>query len=248
MSDTHGDRELAVFTLFLAARGIPPDTVQFEKRDKPEPDILLSLPANEQVAFELVELIDQGWARHLNTIPAMQDLLESTYASLPGPTRTAFRDLYGDADIGFTFNEQATRSQRRIALPTIFAAMLDLPPSLTGPALEADPRFSKTLEHIYIGRAPVLRSTGKGPIFHTSGGMSVGDPTVVQVAAKFALASTYKTSAPIELLAYIDRNAQFPEDVWKERLSLFLQGQADIPFRRVWVLDCTAGSVFPAYP
>jgi hypothetical protein len=242
VSDRQADRELVVFGRFLSARGLPIGPRHFEKRHKPEPDILHTPPDAESVAFELVELIDQGWARHLNTIPVMQNLLLTTYNALPRSIRTPFAELYTDADIGFTFNERSSRHERLNALPKVFAAMLELPVGAIGPALEDDSRFAHALEHVYIGRAPAL--LGKGPIFHTSGGLSVGDPTVEQVAAKFDLAPTYQSHAPIELLAYIDRNAQFPDDVWQASLTQFLKSAKEIPFRRIWILDCRTNTVF----
>ena len=50
MTDAQTDDELAVFTRFLTASGVPIDPSQFQKRPAPEPDILFTDKAGNQTA------------------------------------------------------------------------------------------------------------------------------------------------------------------------------------------------------
>lgn len=239
----HEDRELSVFTRFLAARGISAAQEHSSERPEPEPDILFAFPGQESIAYELVELLDQGWGRHMSDMGAIYAALKETHAKLSLGTKSVFDAKYRNADIGFAFTNQSTNRQRVAAMPSIFAAMLDLPDGVEGPALEDASGFAAVLEHVFIGRVDSL----VGPIFHPSGGLWVSEPTVPTLQAKFAKAETYRTAAPIELLAYIDRNAQFPEDVWQANLADFLNGVAAIPFRRIWVLDLKSDKLHCPY-
>ncbi len=64
----------------------------------------------------------------------------------------------------------------------------------------------------------------------------VGDPSVKTVQNK--LTRSYTTDHPIELIAYIDENPMFPENVWKPKLDAFLNELPSLaPFQKIWVLD-----------
>src|SRR2546422_7762997 len=56
-------RERASFLEFATVAGLPVVTGTVESRKPPEPDILCEVQARGLVAFELVNLIDQGLAR-----------------------------------------------------------------------------------------------------------------------------------------------------------------------------------------
>jgi hypothetical protein len=55
--------ERDVFTQFAAVAGLPLIPGSIESRRPPEPDILCELAGSGRVAFELVDLVDEGLAR-----------------------------------------------------------------------------------------------------------------------------------------------------------------------------------------
>ena len=64
MNDSQTRSELAIFRNF--AEVCPLDIIResISKRNPPEPDVLCKFAeGEEEVAFELVEIIDEGWAR-----------------------------------------------------------------------------------------------------------------------------------------------------------------------------------------
>ncbi|MEW6690721.1 MAG: hypothetical protein AB1452_16710 [Pseudomonadota bacterium] len=177
----------------------------------------------------------------------MEEMLRAALSGLPADEQAVFKAKYADADIGVSFAQAATTNQRRNALPKILRAMIDLPDGVAGPILEDDHRFRGILECIYVGRSHHFKP--QAPFFHASGGMSVGDPTVELIADKIKKARSYTTAAgAIELLAYIDINAQLPDDIWTESLTNYLANCKEVPFRRIWVLDCSSAQIRFSWP
>src|SRR3989442_5084534 len=112
----------------------------------------------------------------------------------------------------------ATKKRRQQAFVLSLSELLKLPDNFEGSTLENDSRYEGIIQDVFIVRGQRL----VGPLFHPSEGTSIGDPTVQAIKGKFAKAATYKTTAPIELLAYVDRNAMFPDDVCQPNLEQFV--------------------------
>src|SRR5438093_7395810 len=74
-----------------------------EKREPPEPDILCKIAREGTVAFEMVELIDQGLAQQIYESIRLQQLLEDTYQNLPTRARTAIEERFKNALVYVTF-------------------------------------------------------------------------------------------------------------------------------------------------
>lgn len=234
MTDTQADDELALFGRFLRARAITADTDSYTKRAPPEPDILFIHPSEGPTAFEVAEIVDQNWARIRGSRRTTDDALRATFESLSEPAKSRIAAAYRNATIGFHFKPGKSRNQRLNKLPRIFEELALLPADTTGPALDEHPACSDVLFNLYIVR---LR-TSSGPDFHSSDVTSVGDPTVDIIRDKIAKAHSYRTTAPIELLTYMDASAaEFPDDVWRTNVAQYFASQSDIRFRRVWIFN-----------
>jgi len=237
-----GDQELQVFDAFLTARGITAAPGSVTKRNPPEPDLLFRQSDGSVVAYELVELLDEDWARTMGGRAGLERALRDHLEALPATVAARFKAKYGDADLSLFFSERTSSNQRRQLIPRIFEKLLDLPDRHTGSVFERDPAFAGMLRSIWIGRRPAL----PGPLFNPDASAWVGDPTVPAIGKKFrkAFATAYVTPHPMELLAYIDGNPMFPESVWRPALEELVDSQVDrLPFRRVWVFDCGKGEV-----
>jgi hypothetical protein len=234
MKDAQSQDELKLFGRFLLTQGLPNDSRFFSKRPEPEPDILFNHPSEGPIAFEVVEIIDEAWARVRGSTPTLTASLRSSFEALPQPTKSALVQLYRDADIGFHFKPGVSRNKRVNRLPAIFSELGKLSPGTHGPALDEHRSCADVLFNVYIHRAPAM----PGPHFHTSDVTSVGDATVDTIQGKVEKAATYQTVVPIELLAYTDANAaEMPEDVWQANLAAYFASGPSIRFRRIWVFN-----------
>ena len=246
MRDLQSQDELELFARFLRVRGLDADPTRYSKRSEPEPDILFDDPSEGRIAFEVVEIIDEAWARVRGSTPTLTDGIRRAFQSLPESTKSAITTAYRDADIGFHFKPDVSRNRRLRKLPGIFAELAKLPSGTSGPALDDHPACREILFNLYIHRAQSIL----GPHFHASDVTSVGDATVETIQAKIGKAETYRTTAPIELLAYTDANAaELPDGVWQANLAEYFASNPVIRYRRIWVFNIrteTAHLVFAA--
>jgi len=152
MKDPQTQDELAIFGRFLAARGLQIDPSRYSKRPTPEPDILFTDQTNEVVAFELVEILDQNWARVLNTTHTLNKALRAAFEALPESDNTDFVRKFSNADVGFHFKPGVPQNKRIHSLPKILARLRTLPKGYAGPAIDEDPTSTTSFTTcIYIG-------------------------------------------------------------------------------------------------
>lgn len=229
MKNERADTELRVFNSFACAAGLPKGLA--EKRQPPEPDVLFHDPHGSPRAFELVELIDQDYRSRVGLLVNTKTALCAHYEGFPSEKRGLFDQKYGDALLYFRFRPSLTFNRRRSAFPAIFEKLLLLPDGFAGDALEDDPSLASLVDGVTISRGHF-----KGPIFDPECIGWIGNPSVPAISRKFE--KRYETAHTIELLAYIDINPMFPDEVWLGDLTEFLDSTPKpLPFARIWVFD-----------
>jgi hypothetical protein len=93
-----------------------------------------------------------------------------------------------------------------------------------------------------VERISVHRGGFVGPLFNASSAVWVGDPT--QKAIESKLEKIYEPQGVLKLLAYIDGNPMFPDDVWLADLDKFLTSlDASCQFKEIFVYDCRSNSI-----
>ena len=229
------ERERLVFERFAVATGLLPGAT-FDSRPAPEPDILYMPASGSPRAFELVEILDRDFSatigQQLGTKEVCQDYLDA----LPPAEADAFRAQYGDADIFIGFRDNLTIQRRKNALPRIFAALRSLPGGFTGDAFDDGGSLDALLDRITIHRG--LR----GPLFDVPSVTWVDDPTVDVISGK--MGKKYAPQGELSLLAYIDANPMFPDDVWLPDLDEYLATlDRTCQFVHIYVFDCRSNSV-----
>ncbi len=234
--------ELEVFHLFTVAAGLSTPHTLAEKRKQPEPDILFQDASGTFTAFELVELIDEKYAGSLGLQIETKAALYTHYEALPELERSLFDKKYGNALLYFRFIPSLTFKRRLAAFKKIFAQLLILPNDFTGDAFESDTALQDAINGVSIERGRFV-----GPIFDPESVGYVCDPTVLAISKKFM--KVYETIHPIELLAHIEKNPMFPNEVWISNLEKFLAIQSrPLPFRRIWVFHAGRNKVEFIYP
>ena len=172
----------------------------------------------------------------IGSLSGTNTALRTHFENLPPDRKALFERNFGDALLYFRFSQFTTLNQRRNALALAFDKLLALPSGVTGEVLPNDPEFGESLLSVSVSRGIV------GPIFDLDSSGWIGDPTVPNIKQKFG--KTYVSSYPVELLAYIDGNPMFPDDVWLGNLMEFVGSQPKpFPFRWLWVFDCRKAQV-----
>ncbi len=234
MSKQHVDRELRVFLKFVEIASLDIDLGSVRKLESPSPDIFCRTASNEALAFELTELLDNNFAHGMGRHFEDKKLLEKLHENLPSDKREQFYALYHDADLQFRFNPKTTHNILKQRIPLAFDELLNQPEHFQGEITTFDNRkLCEVLRFIRVNRGV------QGPLFDIESYIRMGDPVVDRLRDKFE--KKYESSCPIELLAYIDGNLKFPDNVWKPGVVQFLERCSGYgQFRKVWIVDVCA--------
>ncbi len=193
------------------------------------------------MAFELVQVIDEGYASCINDKVSLESLLYEKYYNLPTSVRSRLKPIMGNALIGVWFKSSASRRARELTVLAIISRVqqitttTEIEPSLT-------PNLRKNVKQIRISRGDFV-----GPSFNICAVTSFADPVIDNVRQKFT--KTYTNSIPIELLAFYELQRPSPQDLWLPGLSEFVIMNLDVsPFSRVWVYDVVQQKVKFVHP
>lgn len=217
----HVDRELRIFRSFVDFCGLDINLRSIQKRTPPAPDISCRTTFNEEISFELVELIDEHFASDMSRHFDRKQLLRYLYNNLPSQKRKKFDMLYHDADLQLGFCDDATIENLKHKLPLAFDELLAQREHFQGElSTFSDRNLANVLRFVRVNRGIL------GPLFDVETYTRIGDPTRNTLNSKFQ--KKYESNFPIELLAYIDRNLMFPDDVWKPGVEQLIQGRTSL--------------------
>jgi hypothetical protein len=127
MKDPHAPNELAIFSGFVSASGLPVADGSVVKRPPPEPDILCEVAGDGLVAFELLELLDQDRVARTRGI---QDEVEGGFRdgfwAMPEAERDRMVKKLGNATVRVLMNPKVSSSRRRAAVGPVLRVLLDV--------------------------------------------------------------------------------------------------------------------------
>lgn len=230
------ERERLVFKHFAESIGLLPGGT-FESRPTPEPDILYTPVSGDPMAFELVEILDRDFSATIGRLLGTKDACHAYLDALPADEAGAFRAQYANADIFISFKDGMSIQRRRNALPRIFKALRTLPAGFEGDAFDDGSPLDALLDRITVHRGGF-----NGPLFDTPSVTWVGDPTVEALQGKMLRA--YTPRGVLNLLAYIEANPMYPEEVWLADLEKYLATlDATCQFEHIYVYECRSASV-----
>lgn len=233
MKDSQRKSELAIFRAFADVCPLNVVLISIETRNPPEPDVVCEIGnGEEKVAFELVEIIDDGWASLTSGQLRDSSSLRDAYKSRTGDQRIALDRRLGNALVYVSFCAGISAKRRRAAVLGILEYLSTILPDFTGDwKPPADCALHNTVRSIRISRGDFA-----GPEFDVEAVAAIGDPTVDTIRTKWA--KNYSSPHPIELLAYYELQPQASEALWLPTLESFLRDNwVWSPFRRVWLFD-----------
>jgi len=242
MADRHENREIAVFKAFAEVSNLQISIDSIKKNTPPEPDIQCEVKGLGFLSFELVEIVDRNYANLHGKSYTTERELREYYLSLPQDLKDKFDRLYSNAMIFPHFENASTLRQRINLFPKIFDCLLSLDPKFIGVAFQDVPEFKSKLKGINV-----YRGNFKGPIFDQPFAGSIGDPTIKRLNSKFQ--KKYQKNNSLYLLAYIDLNPMFPDDVWLNGTKDFVKKSLRTSqFERVWIFDFQQSAIKFVYP
>jgi hypothetical protein len=237
MNPTAVERERRIFGLFAEASSLKIDPESIYSPAPPAPDVLCTANG-ELLAFELVELIDQEYARRIDLLARTQVLLRDLPSKLEPGVRQALSEV-GDPYIAFDFAPGLRPPDREQAA---FEALkwLTQQEHIEGHHELPSP-LAAQIESIHV------HHWKWGLRLDSSGASYVSDPTLERLEKKFS--KKYEINRPIELLMYTEIDLLLPEDVWRATVEPYVAEHLDAsPFRRVWLFKAGTSSVEFVYP
>jgi hypothetical protein len=231
--------ELMVFHSFAVKSGLAIDPNSIEKRPDGEPDILCEVTDEGTLAFEMTSLIDrERIAKRHSDQEELMNCIRIYPKLLLDSTQRHLKELFRNALVTFHFNAQKRLLSRKAAIKGIFDALLELDETFIGRV----PLSRKLAE---IATVEVVRVSSEiGPSYNVSAGGSYDPLPLGIIKEKFK--KTYKSTAPMELLAYYGLNSPpvSQETINKAIVQLRSLTNEDLnhsQFRRIWLFD--AGNI-----
>lgn len=235
--------EVQVFKEFAAVVPYSIDMCSITKKEPPEPDISCALLDGTQIAFELVECIDESMAQAIYDAIRLKKALGEQLGKLPRREKEEFKRKYGNAMINIAFAEEASLSKKLRSLPTIHNYLLTLKGNPVG---KLDLRDHQELKGV-VRRILINRGTYVGPIFNLTPFTYFDEPAKERIESKFK--KNYETKSSVELLAYYQLQPEIPENAWLPSVQEFVESNiSESQFQRVWIYSCTQNRVIYVYP
>ena len=238
--DRHAERELTIFSGFAEASPRQLDLNTLEKRQPKHPDVVIECNGSS-VAFELVELIDQDFARRTGLMFGTRNMLRQKLDQLPEERRQLFDEKFNDALLNFSFTDVPFGKRREI-VNTVLDELMNLEDGFEGRALQDSKDFAGVLNFVGVGRGEFV-----GPVLDVESAGFLGDPTLERLQNKFG--KQYESDCPMELLAYIETHPMLPDESWLPSVDDFVRAHLDeSPFERVTIYDINNAIIRFEYP
>ena len=232
----HSKREVRIFQKFLEVCPLRIDSTSVEKRDPPEPDIYCRTEEGEELAFELVEVVDPDLA----TKSSQQVRLERLLLDVISQDRH-FKSMFGDALISVAFDPSSSMQRRRNAVTAVIEHLKEL-----GGRPEGELELARAGLSTELTRLEVVRGDFPGPSFYVESVTSFSDPTLKTIYSK--LQRDYSAAANLYLLAYFELEPMDAGTEWRsDYLHLIRQVLRGTQFHKVWLFELNSGRSLEVY-
>jgi len=231
-------REIRVFKKFAPNFPLPIVMNSIEKRKPPEPDILCCLEDGTKIAFELVEIIDEGLARRTFSAINLKCVFDDHLENLPANVKAQFNQTYGNALIYIAFQDKISATKCRNSIPIIFEFLLTLDSKSEGKyTLSSHNVLGKAVRWVNISRGGFA-----GPCFDVEAVGFFAEPAYNRIKDKFA--KQYCPRSIVELLAYYELQPELPKNYWLPSLKHFLEANLkNSIFNRAWVYSVSQDQI-----
>lgn len=239
LNDPHWLHERVIFERLLACTPelrVRPDSI----RRGIGFDLACTSQAGDDLAFELTEITDQGWAASLSPLIKVPQLLNQLLRDGRDAEARAVRERYQGHDIAVRLVPGAGLRAVRRVLPRIFGWLAATDPAVVA-ASEPPAELRQAIQRIEPRHFPGVSIV----CFHAPGQvMWIGDESAAAIRAKFE--KEYPRGIGLQLLAYFHRQPARPDAVANVRAFLDV-AMPDESFARVWLYDDQTRQVLLRY-
>jgi len=220
------EREQYIFNSFASCCRLNIKPTSIASRRPPEPDIFCELESGCPLQFEMVEVLDIAYVKNDSGNLELQRRLNEGSKELDIPVMKNSGVLVG---VNFEFYE--TDNRKRAAVPATLREAAKIPLGFTGRWQISDTKLRKVLTRIFVTQGEDFESE-----FHVGQAASFADPIIETISTKGK--KRYDCEAPIDLLAYYDRQPAFLDKLGSEKFNEEIQrAVAGSQFSRVWVYN-----------
>ena len=173
-------REKKVFTQFCKTAQLQVIPGSVKNQAPRAPDILCEIKSEGYVAFELVEILDEKFARRRNRKTKFPSMLHDYLDNMPQERSKAFKNKFSDTIIFFYFKEKISITLIKNSVGKIFEHLMSLDPAIEETKFRSDKRLKQILRY-----ATINRNQSYGPSFESNDGGFVGEHYVNVLEKKF---------------------------------------------------------------
>lgn len=239
MNDSKKKRyELQIFSGFAEICPLAIDLATVKQPDPPRPDIVCRLINGENVAFELVEVVDCATGRRSEMDLMLRGEFATQIEDMTPEVRKRFQCNYCDAHIYVEFDYDHSISKRRTGVAKVLGW-------LSG-TKQNDGEHKPKIAAIEMVR--ISNSEQGRPSFGVNTAGMHSEPVVDRVRTKLEK-KHYVTTSRLELLCYFDRIVASNAKAWEPSLIEYLdENLSKSRFAKVWVYEKHEGRVLFRFP
>lgn len=234
-------RESYIFKEY--AKICPLEIVSFDSKDPPEPDIVCELKNGDNLAFELVEAVDNKIPHKDSVIEKAETLWSEYYNSnLSEEESKRFDAVFTGCSLSLALTDHASEKVIKKAIPLLFKKYKNSSRDQLGLIHHAQDGLPEGCERIRIEPQEAK------PIFRCSRASHISSDFVIK-AVREKFGKTYETNHSIHLLVFNDHHSLGPDCIWLDKTKKYVQQNLpDSPFKRVWVFDKCSSKIAYVFP
>jgi hypothetical protein len=211
------------------------DSIKNEK--PPKPDISCKLKDGKSIAFELVEIIDDGLAKRLNDKLEIERIINQKLNDL-----NIEKKIFKDRMVIIDYHHNASKNKKISIIDQLIAYIIKIECRIGDYYFNNEPGFNGTLHSISI-----IESNYDNQRFSVNDFGSIGNPVLEQVKKKFD--NSYERELEIELLAYYQLFPNIQERIWLPNVREFVQENiTSSPFKKIWIFSVTQEKIIFSFP
>jgi len=226
-------KELETFREFTKHHPAGLDVNSARTAPPPRPDIECDrADGSGTIAFELVEVVDSALYKNVTDQRRLQEEFRVRYQAMPEASRVGLGSRYQDTALMVFFKEGLSYVKRARSIDRILSYLFH------NPRIKAGGRHVPSDQHLrdVLEKVITLETKTVGPKFLVHAAAAIGDPITERLQDKMERAHIYKTSWPIELIAYYDLQIEPPDASWLEPAVEYVERcLSSSRFAAVWI-------------
>jgi len=227
------DREKYIFGEFVEV--CPLEIVSFESKDPPEPDILCQLHDGNELAFELVEAVDNK-IPHKDHVTEKSEALWNEYynSKLSQKERDRYDAVFSGCSLSLSLTNHVTEKAIEKAIPLLFEKYKNSCRDQLGLIHHEQVGLPKGCERIRIEPQEAK------PTFRCSRASHISSDFIIE-CLKSKFGKIYETKHSIHLLVFNDHHPFF---LMQSDIKNYIEENiSSSPFDKIWFFDQCSGKM-----